>query len=163
MPASRRLSRDITSPHHCFERTADRSPGGSLASARTAVAGAAALQAAAAVRNCPRSAASQHTGRRAPPGLELWAPSPSTCPFRLKIVGEIAPAVLCHTLVAETPTAGQPRRGSSCGYASAPLSSTSAASLASSSRTNGVRPVMPATASNSDREASPSSRNSNAP
>jgi hypothetical protein len=36
----------------------------------------------------------------------------------------------------------------------------SAASLASSSRTNGVRPVMPATASNSDREASPSSRNS---
>jgi hypothetical protein len=64
MPASRRLSRDITSPHHCFERTADRSPGGSLASARTAVAGAAALQAAAAVRNCPRSAA--HGDRQGP-------------------------------------------------------------------------------------------------
>jgi hypothetical protein len=39
--------------------------------------------------------------------------------------------------------------------------STSAASLASSSRTNGLRPVMTATASNSDRD--PSSRNSKVP
>src|SRR5262245_61572474 len=38
---------------------------------------------------------------------------------------------------------------------------TSAASLASSSRTNGLRPVMTATASNSDRD--PSSRNSRVP
>jgi len=39
-------------------------------------------------------------------------------------------------------------------YASTSLDSTSASSRASSSRTSGNRPVMPATASNSDRDAS---------
>ena len=48
-------------------------------------------------------------------------------------------------------------------YPSSSLRSASASSLASSSRSIGNRPVVPATASNNDREASPSSRNSNAP
>ena|SRR6516162_3978672 len=51
------------------------------------------------------------------------------------------------------PSTPQRRVGSRC-YAPPPLNSTSAASLASSSRTIGMRPIISATASNSEHDAS---------
>jgi hypothetical protein len=78
---------------------------------------------------------------------------------------EVAAACYCRVITLRPKHRDAARRHDRAGpcVASSDAARASAASRTSSSRTIGIKSVISATASNNDREASPSSRNSNAP